>query len=73
MIYENEADFRDGTKWQNTLPWVTPACHFDLTPKLFTVYPSQILRDISSEILRDISSELLNTYNIFIDSPCSAL
>ena len=65
MIYKNEADFRYGTKWQSTVPWVTPACHFDFTPKLFSVYPSQILRDISSE--------LLNTRNIFVDSPCSAL
>ena len=65
MIYKNEADFRYGTKWQNTVPWVTPARHFDFTPKLFTVCPSQILRDISSE--------LLNAHSIFIDSPCSAV
>ena len=65
MIYKNEADFRYGTKWQNTVPWVTPACHFDFTPKLFSVYPSQILREISSE--------LLNAHDIFIYSPCSAV
>ena len=39
MIYKNEADFLYGTKWQNTVPWVTPVCHFDFTPKLFSVYP----------------------------------
>ena len=65
MIYKNEADFRYGTKWQNTVPWVIPAYRFDFATKLFSVYPSQILRDISSE--------LLNTRNIFIDSPCSAV
>ena len=63
MIYKYQADFRYGAKWQNAVPWATPACHIDFTPKLFSVYPSQILHDISSE--------LLNTHNISIDSPCS--
>ena len=65
MIYKNEADFLYGTKWQNTVPWVTPAYHFDLNQNCF---PST-----HRKFLRDISSELLNTHNIFIDSPCSVV
>ena len=59
FIYLNEAVFRYATKWQNTVPWVTPVSHFDLEPKLFSVDPSQILRDARNG--------LLNTHKIFIN------
>ena len=34
MLYTNEADFRQDTRWQFTAPWVTPFWHCALALKL---------------------------------------
>ena len=63
MIYKNKAEIRYDTKWQYTVPWVTPVGLFVFALKLFSVDPSQILQDASNE--------LFNTHKIVIGSPCN--
>ena len=51
MIYTDEADFRQDTKWQDIAPWVTPFSPFALALKLLSADLSQILHDASKEFL----------------------